>query len=380
MQNYLEIEDKILAPYAMKSKYSRGRRYPEKTTDLRTPFQRDRDRIIHCSAFRRLENKTQVFVIFEGDYYRTRLTHTMEVAQIARTCARALQLNEDLAEAIALAHDLGHSPFGHTGEEVLHSLMIEHGGFEHNWQSLRIVDELETRYPKFPGLNLTWEVREGIMKHKTLFDNQFPDNLEKVSNPSLEAQMVNIADEITYSCHDVDDGLKSGILTEDGLITVQLCHQILSEIQKESSNLQPKMRRYWLIRSLINAQIRDLISQTTANLKELNINTLDEVRECPQNIVNFTREMAEKTSELKTFLYKNFYRHHRVAAMSEKAKRFITTLFNTYLDNFELIPADIRTRNENDSEHRIVCDYIAGMTDRYAIQEYKRLFEANEVF
>ncbi|MEW6201445.1 MAG: deoxyguanosinetriphosphate triphosphohydrolase [bacterium] len=369
-----EIEDKVFAPYAVKSKDTRGRVYPEKEHPYRSPFQRDRDRVVHSSAFRRLEFKTQVFVPSASDYYRTRLTHTIEVAQIARTCARCLRINEELTEAIALAHDLGHPPFGHIGEQVLHKLMQKYGGFEHNNQSLRVVQELESRYPDFPGLNLTYEVREGITKHKTMYDLTELE-LPADDMPPLEAQTVNRADEITYTCHDTDDGLKSGILSEKDLRSLTISGNILAIMDDHLPAENPKMRRYHLIRLLINTQVTDLLEETIKNLKKLNIRTVDDIRNADDEIVRFSPEMEKQTKELRMFLYKNFYHHPRIRKMADYAKKHITSLFKFYLKHPETITPDLRDRSSAVSLERVVCDYIAGMTDRFAILQYKRLIK-----
>jgi dGTPase len=376
MLNISDFEAHILSPLAQHSARTLGRRYPEPEHPWRGPFMRDRDRIIHSSAFRRLEFKTQVFVIFEGDYYRNRLTHTIEVAQIARTIARGMGLNEDLAEAVALAHDLGHPPFGHTGEHVLHDLMQEHGGFEHNRQSLRIVEQLETRYPMFPGLNLCFEVREGIAKHKTSYDTPEDGLLERDPGmPTLEAQLVNVADEITYSSHDVDDGLQSRILAEDDLRESALCRGILEDMDRDARlRNDPAMRHYQLIRNLIDRQVNDLITQTRANIREHGVETIEHVRTAPLLLAAFSPDMANAAQELRDLLMARFYRHPRVASMSGKATRILTALFDAFLADISLLSPESRARSGEVSPRRMICDYIAGMTDRYAMAEHKRLF------
>lgn len=369
--NHTELEKKTLAPFAVGSGATQGRKHPEAEHAYRSPFQRDRDRIIHSSAFRRLEFKTQVFLPYEGDYYRTRLTHSIEVAQIGRTIGRALALNEDLTEAVALAHDLGHPPFGHKGEEVLHELMKRHGGFEHNSQSLRIVDLLETRYPGFPGLNLTHEVREGIAKHETAFD--LPElSLRAEELPTLEAQTVNRADEITYSCHDTDDGLKSGILTEEQFRQLEICGPAFDAMDA-IPGAEAKMRRCHLVRILIDTQVTDLLTQTRLNIEAAGIKTFDDVRSCGRKLVCFSPDMERATSELRAFLLKNFYKSRRVRDSASNARKCLTALFDFYLNNIEKLPADIRAKQADDPPHRIVCDYMAGMTDRFALREYSRL-------
>jgi len=369
-----QMEADRLAPYAMKSRDSRGRKYPEEEHPYRTAYQRDRDRIIHTTAFRRLEYKTQVFVIHEGDYYRTRLTHTIETAQIGRTIARALGANEDLVEAICLAHDLGHTPFGHSGEEALNELMRDHGGFDHNRQSLRIVEELEERYPNFKGLNLTWEVREGIAKHITEHDKGKVAGFEPEKSATIEAQIVNAADEIAFNTHDLDDGLRAGLIEPDDLRGIALWDEAMREIGAEFS----EMTRHRIIRYLINAEVTDLIYATQKRLEDLNIRSVEDVRNLPTNIVGFSAEMAEKNRELKDFLMDHLYRHYRVVRMAVKAKRFIAELFNAYLREPSQLPRSIQRRMEREEPERVICDYIAGMTDRFALEEYKKLFDPYE--
>jgi dGTPase len=367
------------SPCAMSSGESRGRAHAEEEHAYRDPFQRDRDRIIHSSAFRRLEKKTQVFVVPEGDYYRTRLTHTIEVSQISRTIARSLSVNEELAEAISLAHDLGHAPFGHTGEEVLHELMAGFGGFEHNRQGIRVVDILESRYPDFPGLNLSFEVREGIIKHKTDYDS--PDAYDwdgPQGSPTLEAQIVNFADQITYTCHDVDDGLKANILSETILRGSSLCAEALDGMNHPALKASEKMRRYQLIRRLIDRQVTDVLDSTRANIAAAGVASVADVRNCENYLVSFSEGMSAKTAELKKLLFVNFYRDHRVVRMSYKARRCLTALFQAYLGDQDLLPAESRQRIGADNIHRVVCDYIAGMTDSYALSEFTRLFGPSE--
>lgn len=367
-----KIENEILTPYAMRSSESRGRRYREDKPRFRTDFQRDRDRIIHSTAFRRLEYKTQVFVNHEGDYYRTRLTHTIEVQQIARTIARALRLNEDLTEAISLAHDIGHTPFGHAGEEKLHELMIDKGGFEHNLQGLRVVDILEKKYEEFPGLNLTYETREGIVKHKTSYDQpQIPEEFEPDKSPTLEAQIVDLADELAYNAHDIDDGLKSGNIT---LTQILDSVPLFKELYDKTSYIENKeMRIYETIREFIGEQTHDIINYSYSQIKKANFKNVEDVRNSPK-IVNFSPEMREKNKKLKDFLYKNLYQHYKVVKMQEKAKRYIESLFKVYMDNLKQLPPQFYEMLEEFPPERVVCDYIAGMTDRYLQDEYERLF------
>jgi len=373
-------EERWLAPYAMKSRHSKGRQHPESEDPYRTAYRRDRDRIIHTSAFRRLEYKTQVFVNHEGDHYRTRLTHTLEVAQIGGSIARILRLNEDLVEVVSLAHDLGHPPFGHAGEDALHELMEGHGGFDHNIQGLRIVDLLEARYPNFPGLNLTWEVRESINKHRTPYDQ--PDMhvaLDPSRAPLLESQIADIADEIAYDNHDLDDGLTSGILKEEELSAVELWRQAQDHVESSGRSLDPEIRKYQIIRSLINRQITDLIDATSDRLKRQQIASVDDVRSCSQRLLGFSEEMARLRTPLKQLLWNQFYHHYRVVRMADKAKRFLTELFHLYLKKPEQLPNTTRARiGRGEEPHRVVCDYIAGMTDRYCLEEYKKLFDPFE--
>jgi len=371
------IEAERLAPYAMKSRDSRGRRYPEEEHPYRSAFQRDRDRIVHTTAFRRLEYKTQVFVNYEGDYYRTRLTHTLEVAQIGRTIARALRANEDLVEAIALAHDLGHTPFGHSGEEALHELMLDHGGFDHNRQSLRIVEELEERYPDFRGLNLTWEVREGIIKHRTEYDRGSGLGYEPEKRATLEGQIVNAADEIAYITHDLDDGLRAGLIAPEELAGIALWEEVLDSVGIRGEEFT-EMNRHRIIRRLIGFEVTDVIEATNRRLEETGVRSVEEVRALPENVVGFSEEMAAKNRELKDFLMANLYRHYRVMRMAAKAKRFISQLFQAYVSEPRQLPDHIQRRLEEDNLYRVVCDYIAGMTDRFALEEYKKLFDPYE--
>lgn len=372
-----KLESNTLADYAVKSKDTRGRMFKEPEHPFRTAFQRDRDRIIHSNAFRRLEYKTQVFVNHEGDYYRTRLTHTLEVAQIARTIARSLRLNEDLVEAIALAHDLGHTPFGHAGEEILHKLMKKYGGFEHNLHGLRVVDYLEERYADFPGLNLSWEVREGIIKHATNYDqvpfHGFPDKLA----PSLEAQVVDAADEIAYDSHDLDDGITSGLIDTAALAGVELWTQPQDDLRKRYPKIKEEIRKYQTIKSLINIQVQDIIEQTAKAIEKDLVDCPRKVKEYPKLVV-FSKALSEQRKGLRQFLNTRLYQHYKVIRMSNKAKRFIQALFECYVANPEQLPPTSRGRLEKEGAHRVVCDYIAGMTDRYAQKEYSRLFQPYE--
>ena len=373
-------EAQWLAPYAMKSRESKGRLYPEAEDRYRTVYRRDRDRIIHTTAFRRLEYKTQVFVNHEGDHYRTRLTHTLEVAQIAESIARVLRLNEDLVEVVALAHDIGHPPLGHAGEDALRELMQEHGGFDHNIQGLRVVDVLEARYPSFPGLNLTWEVRESINKHRTPYDQ--PDMqvaLDPTRAPLLESQIADVADEIAYDNHDLDDGLASGILREEELDGTALWRSSREAVEASTPGLKPEIRNYQIIRSLINRQVTDLISASAEQLQQRKIQSVEDVRTCSERLITFSRDMLELRTPLKQLLWDQFYHHYRVARMADKAKRFIGELFHHYLKHPEQLPNTTRSRiTRGEDPHRVVCDYLAGMTDRYCLEEYKKFFDPLE--
>jgi dGTPase len=376
-----EREERWLAPYAMKSKHSRGRQHAEPEDPYRTTYRRDRDRVIHTTAFRRLEYKTQVFVNHEGDHYRTRLTHTLEVAQIGASIARILRLNEDLVEAVCLAHDIGHPPFGHAGEDALRELMADHGGFDHNIQGLRIVDLIEARYPTFAGLNLTWEVRESINKHRTPYDQ--PDMqvaLDPELSPLLESQIADVADEIAYDNHDLDDGLAAGILKEETLAELELWRRAGEAVDTQGDGrLDPEIRRYQTIRTLINRQVTDLIRATSERLKQHRIDSVDDVRACRARLVGFSEEMARLRSPLKKLLWEEFYHHYRVARMADKAKRFIGDIFQLYVKKPEQLPPTTRSRIKRGEDlYRVVCDYIAGMTDRYCEQEHKKLFDPFE--
>lgn len=375
------MERQDLAKYAAQSATSRGRRHPELYKDDRPAFERDRDRIIHCAAFRRLEYKTQVFVNHEGDYYRTRLTHSLEVAQIGRGIARRLKLNEDLVETLALSHDLGHTPFGHTGEEVLNRLMKPYGGFEHNRQSLRIVENLEERYPDFNGLNLSWEAREGIIKHSSDYDIPAGSGFEEYCpglRPTLEAQIIDLADEIAYNNHDIDDGLKAGYLEPNALQGVDLWAETYARVAEKYPTLPEERQILQTISHLIGFLILDLVDQTQSVIDAARIGSLDEVRKHGANMVKFSAETTVRNRELKAFLYKALYRHYKVERMRIKAERFLTMLFENYLQNPTLLPNSYQDKYEQYGRERVVCDYIAGMTDRYALDEYKRLFDPYE--
>ncbi len=371
-------EYESLAPYAMKSAETGGRQYKEKEHPYRGIYQRDKDRIIYSTAFRRLEYKTQVFVNHEGDYYRTRLTHTLEVAQIARTIARSLRLNEDLVEAIALAHDLGHTPFGHSGEDTLAELMKDHGGFDHNTHGLRVVDVLEKRYPHFCGLNLTQEVRRGIIRHSTPFDKRRMGTTDVPGPFLLEIQVVNVSDEIAYDNHDLDDGLKSGLLNEADLNGVQLWDEAVSDIEKDASDIDGQIRRSRIVRYLINFQVSDVINNTLARIKDLNIKGVSDLEGQKEQILGFSEGMNAKCGPFKEILNDKLYRHYRVICMSNKASRFLKALFQVYYDNPQQLPPQALENIEETGKCRVICDYMAGMTDRYALDQYKRFFEPYE--
>ncbi|MCX5669330.1 MAG: deoxyguanosinetriphosphate triphosphohydrolase [Candidatus Omnitrophica bacterium] len=363
----------------MKSCASRGRVHQEDEHAYRSCYQRDRDRIIHSAAFRRLEYKTQVFVNHEGDYYRTRLTHSIEVSQIARTIACVLGLNMDLTEAIALAHDLGHTPFGHSGEEVLNELMAAAGGFNHNLQGLRVVDFLEERYPAFLGLNLSWEVREGIVKHSSVFDiavaikEFYPKKM-----PSLETQLVDMADEIAYDNHDLDDGLTSGLIKETDLENLEIWQKINRLINQKYAKINPSSRKYLIIRGLIDLQVTDLITHTQLEISRRKIKKYTDVGKIDCKVVDFSSKIKQLRKPLRQFLMQKLYHHYRVVRMSTKAKRFIRELFCEYLKRPAQLPSEIQRRIPQEGVRRVVCDYIAGMTDRYALDEYKKLFNPYE--
>lgn len=371
-----------LAPYAASPDSSLGRQHDEPNPTLingvpvRNAFQRDRDRIIHSTAFRRLEYKTQVFVNHEGDLFRTRLTHSLEVAQLARGIARTLNLHEDLTEAIALAHDLGHTPFGHAGQDALNACMKSFGGFEHNLQSLRVVDKLEQRYAEFDGLNLTFELREGILKHCSIKNakqlGEVGLRFINKTNPSLEAQVTNYADEIAYNNHDVDDGLRSGLITIEQLQQVELFAEQLTIVKSKYPNLEQKRVRHETIRRMINLLVVDLCAQTIKNIEKLNPKNIQEIRQAPY-LVSFSEEMAAKNLSLKQFLRKNLYQHENVKKMSNQAERIISELFDKFLADISLLPEEFQVAAKDDKA-RAVADYIAGMTDRFAIKEHRRLF------
>jgi dGTPase len=374
----LELEARerlVLASYAQFSADSLGRAHPERPPQWRTQYQRDRDRVIHSRAFRRLEYKTQVFLNGTGDHFRTRLTHTMEVAAVSRNISRALRLNEDLAETIALAHDLGHSPFGHKGEMVLARLMAGHGGFEHNRQSLRIVEELEQKYPAFAGLNLTWESREGLVKHHTPFDHPSRRAGFAAKSSALEAQVANLADEVTYYSHDLDDGIESGLLSEAALVgNVELWGVASRAIQAEYGALADECRRYFIIRTIIDLQVRDVVETTEAHIVAAGVKSADDVRLHPHPLVQYSAQRRQENLELREYLYSNLYYNPVVNEPHQRAGRVLEDLFGHYLAHPEDIGERTRKRADKEGWHRAVCDYIAGMTDRFAWLEHQRLF------
>jgi dGTPase len=369
-----EFEAEALAPYGLRSRDSRGRDFPEDEPHYRTAFQRDRDRILHTTAFRRLEYKTQVFVVTEGDYYRTRLTHTLEVAQIARTFSRALGGNEDLVEAISLAHDLGHPPFGHSGEATLGRLMAEHGGFDHNKQSLRIVTELERRYPDFAGLNLTWEVREGIVKHETEYDVSDAEDYEPEKRGHLEAQIANVADELAYTAHDLDDGLRSNLISIGQLQGLALWEMLRESIDWTTDELD-ELTRHRLIRRLIGLEVSALLEATQQRIAAADLNSVEALQMLDHNVVGFSDEYVTMNQQLRSFLFANMYQHYRVVRMQTKAERFIEELFNAYVEKPEILPKKVQAQAQSREFYRTICDYLAGMTDRFALMEYSKLFD-----
>lgn len=370
-----KIELDTLAPYAVKSIRSRGRRYPEPKHPYRTEFQRDRDRIAHSTAFRRLQYKTQVFVNHEGDHYRTRLTHTLEVAFISRSVARALRLNEDLTEAIALVHDLGHTPFGHAGEEALNEILKDRGGFEHNLQCLRVVDIIESRYPDFPGLNLTYELREGILKHHRFQDIPgVPDDLKSGRGPSLESRVVDIADEIAYNCHDVDDGLSSGILLEKQLEDLAIWQKGTDRLKRDYTGIDRRLRRHYMVRFLIDYLVTSLVNNSAGLLGRLSAKDFAGIRNGDVDPLCFADSISDENRQLKEFLDRYLYKHEKLARMSEEARKTVRRLYDFFRADPRRMPSHVFARTKNDSPEAVVIDYIAGMTDRFAASEYERSF------
>ncbi len=378
-----------LACYAAREETSKGRLYKESGPSHRNQYQRDRDRIIHSAAFRRLEYKTQVFVNHEGDMFRTRLTHSIEVAQIGRTIARVLKLNEDLTEAICLAHDLGHTPFGHAGQDILNECMREHGGFEHNLQSLRVVEVLEERYAEFPGLNLMYETREGILKHcsrtKATELGELGRRFLEGRHPGLEAQVANVADEIAYNNHDVDDGLRAGLITVKQLKECELFNSQQITVKKKWPELHERRMIHEIVRRMINSLVSDVIATSQKNISNLKPADIDAVRDADMPLIGLSREMSANQIELKRFLHKYLYRHHRVQQMTRKTKKIIKALFNAYMTDIGILPVDLQQNAMKFEDKagtlgraRAIADYIAGMTDRFAIAEYERIIEPLE--
>lgn len=368
------LENESLAPYAVHASQSKGRKYTEKEPEYRTCFQRDRDRILHTTAFRRLEYKTQVFINYEGDYYRTRLTHTLEVTQIGRTLARAMGANEDLVESICMAHDLGHPPFGHSGEQTLNELMAGYGGFNHNHQSYRIVTEIEQRYPQFPGLNLTWEVLEGIVKHETEYDKTDALEFDSHLRGHLEAQITNVADELAYTSHDLDDGLRSGMITTDMLGEIDLWDMV-ADNQKVNACQLDDLTRHSIIRELIGLEVDSMIQDSCVRLEKSGVKSLVELQSLPYNVIGFDDSMRKKNRELKDFLFHNMYRNYRVVRMQKKAERVLSELFKAYRNEPLMLPLQFQEQIDKKGKEQTICDYLAGMTDRFAVDEYQKLFD-----
>ena len=375
-----EREDLLLAPFASLSRESRGRRHPEAEPPHRTAFQRDRDRIIHATSFRRLEYKTQVFIYHEGDHYRNRLTHSLETAQVGRSLARMLGLNEDLVETVSLAHDLGHPPFGHAGERILDGMMRGFGGFEHNRQSLRVVEVIEHRYPGFRGLNLTWEAREGLAKHRTDYDAPDPGDYAPGALASLEAQVVNLADEIAYTAHDLDDGIASELISFRMLAEAPLWMECYREAEEAGPGEPARLLCAGAIRNIIGSLVSDCAVATLAALEEMGIRSPDAARTAARAAVCFSPAMAEQFQGLKGFLNRTLYHHYRVRRMEVKAERVLGELFSAYVEDPGLLPPGIRVHINGAPPERIICDYLAGMTDRYSIREYQKLFDLTEKF
>lgn len=373
-QDLEKIEHQVLAPFGLKSDESRGRVHEEPESASRTAFQRDRDRIIHTTAFRRLEYKTQVFVFYEGDHYRTRLTHTLEVAQLGRSIARSLGANEELTEAICLAHDLGHPPFGHAGEYALNALMAEHGGFNHNTQSYRIVTYLENRYPKFRGLNLTYETREGMIKHETEYDKSDAAEFEPGKRASLEAQISNLADEIAYNAHDLEDGLRAGLFTAYNLKDLAIWQILEQQVHWQNHQLNELERRE-IIRELIGLMVTDVVKQTAENLAAYEVDSAEKLQMLPVNVVQYSADFGKDIRQLKDFLYQHMYRHYRLMRMQTKAEHFLSEIFEAYLKEPRMLPEKTQERLQDTPIHQVITDYVAGMTDRYALDEWEKLFD-----
>jgi dGTPase len=370
-----EIEAATLASYALQSTRSRGRTYLEPESASRTAFERDRDRIIHSTAFRRLEYKTQVFVFYEGDHYRTRLTHTLEVAQLGKGLARGLGVNQYLTEAICLAHDLGHPPFGHAGEHILNQLMHEHGGFNHNTQSYRVVTELEQRYPHFRGLNLTYETREGLVKHETTYDRSDAKDYEPGKRASLEAQIANLADEIAYNAHDLDDGLRAELFSPDDLDELAIWQDLKNTVDWSNGRVFTSLIRHEVVRELIGQSMNNVLENTERNLVTHQLDTPERLQAHTENVVGYSADFGAKIQQLKAFLYARMYRHYRLMRMQTKAEHFISEIFQAYMKEPRMLPAPIQQQLDEAHLARLITDYIAGMTDRYALDEWQKLFD-----
>lgn len=373
-QQLEQLESDTLAPYALVSGSSRGRLHHEPEPRYRTAFQRDRDRIVHCAAFRLLEYKTQVFVNDAGDYFRTRLTHTLEVAQIGRTLARALGANEDLVEAICLAHDLGHPPFGHAGEGILNRLMADCGGFNHNHQSYRVVTKLERRYPNWNGLNLTLETLEGIAKHETDYDVSALVGIAEETGPSIEAQIANVADELAYNAHDLDDGLHAGLITLDELGQLEIWRQVVEHTGWSGEQLD-EVVRHNLIRELVGTLVDDVLMQSADNIESAKPQSAADVQQHPQPLVTHSDEQKRDNSALKAFLFNKMYRHYRIVRMQARAEHVLQTLYDSYMNEPLQLPEEYRARLDREMRERVVADYLASLTDRSAIQQYRQIFE-----
>lgn len=376
--DWLEREEEVLAPYAMRTRASRGRRHPDDTHPFRTLYQRDRDRIVHCTAFRRLMYKTQVLVTQTNDHHRTRLTHTIEVAQISRTIARQLGLNEDLVEAIALSHDLGHPPFGHAGENALNECMADHGGYEHNRHGLRIVEWLEYRYADFPGLNLSWEVLEAMAHHSKRRDAPEIAEFLSAGQPLLEAQVVDAADSLAYDTHDIDDALSTGLINPADLEGVAFWRQAVERVRRPNRKLGPLQFQPTVVRALIDWQVSDLLEHTRKRLRQAQIRTVADVRKAPGLLVGPGPEVQTLKHELEAFLHRQVYRHYRVMRMANKGQRILRALFEEYHQSPEQLPDRYTRRIPVEGKEQVICDYLAGMTDRYAQEEYQRLFQPDK--
>jgi len=373
-EQYEEFEARMVAPYGLKSISTKGRVYAEPEDPFRTAFQRDRDRILHTTAFRRLEYKTQVFVNYEGDYYRTRLTHTLEVAQIGRGLARTLAVNEDLVEGICLSHDLGHSPFGHAGEHILNELMRDHGGYDHNRQTYRIVTELEERYSGWKGLNLSFELLEGIAKHETEYDMSDSAGYDPSLRGTIEAQIANISDELAYNAHDLDDGLRAGLISVENLEHLEIWQLLKNALGLDGQRFD-EVIRHQFHREMIHRQVADVVESTEERIRAAGVKSVEDVQRLSFSLVGHSDAYARMNKELKTFLYEKLYNHYRVARMSVKAQRFIREMFDGFVSEPRQLPADVQERIPTKGLHRAIADYIAGMTDRYALQEWQRLYD-----